>query len=64
LLFGKDSAAQKDETTAPYETVEEGMTTDTTDVGSDQETAAVQKLHETQKTVEEGIRSSDDESQT
>jgi len=40
------------------------MTTDTTDVGSDQETAAVQKLHETQKTVEEGIRSSDDESQT
>jgi len=41
LLFGKDAAAQKDETTAPYETVEEGMTTDTTDVGSDLEMAAV-----------------------
>jgi hypothetical protein len=35
LLFGKDATAQKDETTAPYETVEEGMTTDTTDLGSD-----------------------------
>ena len=34
-LFGKEAAAQQDETAIPYETVEEGMTTDTTDAGSD-----------------------------
>jgi hypothetical protein len=39
------------------------MTTDTTDAGSDQEMAAVQKLQDAKQTVEEGIRSSDDESQ-
>jgi hypothetical protein len=39
-LFAKDLKSKTDDTNAPYETVEEGMTTDTTDVGSDQEVEA------------------------
>lgn len=32
MLFGQSAEKDKDETTVAYETVEEGMTTDTTDV--------------------------------
>jgi hypothetical protein len=39
-LFGKELKSKTDDAAAPYETVEEGMTTDTTDVGSDQEVEA------------------------
>lgn len=38
LLFGQGAPEKvQDETSAAYETVEEGMTTDTTDIASEQE---------------------------
>jgi hypothetical protein len=37
MLFGQDKQQTESKTDAPYETVDEGMTTDTTDLQSEHE---------------------------